>query len=297
MTRALEHRCAIVTGASRGLGFEIARTFLAAGASLMICARDAGRLDQAFCALKALAPSAGSGSAPSLVALPADVSRPRDVTAVVEQTVAEFGRIDVLVNSAGVAGPIGPLEQLDPQHWSRAIEINLIGAALLSHAVLPHFKRARYGKLIHMSGGGATQPLPMLSAYAASKAGLVRLVETLAAETRSYRIDVNAIAPGALNTRMFDEILAAGPERSGATFHERLLQQQRQGGVPLARGAELAMFLASALSDGISGRLLSAVWDPWQTLAAHLHELEGSDVYTLRRIVPADRQFDWDLPA
>jgi len=101
------------------------------------------------------------------------------------------------------------------------------------------------------------------------------------------------MAPGALNTRMLDQLLAAGAERVGRDMHERLLQQQRDGGVPLARGAELALFLGSALSDGISGKLISAVWDPWPALPAHLAELAASDVYTLRRILPSDRELDW----
>ena len=294
MTRLLENHCAIITGASQGLGLAIARSYLAAGASLMICARDARQLDQAFRALKALVASAGHPSArQAVIALPADVSQPRDVAALVDQTLAEFGRLDVLVNSAAVAGPIGPIEAVDWQQWVRTIEINLIGAALLSHAVLPHFKRVRRGKLIHLSGGGATQPLPMLSAYAASKAGLVRLVETLAEEARPYRIEVNAIAPGVLNTRMLDELLAAGPERIGRGFHEHLLRQKQEGGVPLAKAAELAVFLGSARSDGITGKLISAVWDPWEALPDHLQDLAASDVYTLRRIVPADRALDW----
>jgi len=186
VTRPLEHRCALIAGASQGLGLEIARTYLAAGASLMICARDARRLDQAFRALKTQAAAIGpAGDRQAVIALPADVSQAHEVRALVDQTLAEFGHLDVLVNCAAVIGPIGPLEEVDAHQWARSIEINLIGAALLTHAVLPHFKTRRRGKIIHVSGGGATQPLPALSAYAASKAGLVRMVETLAEETRA----------------------------------------------------------------------------------------------------------------
>jgi 3-oxoacyl-[acyl-carrier protein] reductase len=136
--------------------------------------------------------------------------------------------------------------------------------------------------------------LPRISAYAASKAAAVRLTETLAEETKGSGIDVNAIAPGALNTRLLDEVLASGPERVGADFYERAVKQKQQGGAPLERGAALCVFLLSAASDGISGRLISAVWDRWETLASHLDELRGSDVYTLRRIVPGDRNRQWD---
>ena len=163
---------------------------------------------------------------------------------------------------------------------------------LPARALASHFIQRGYGKVVQLSGGGATNPLPGLSAYAASKAAVVRFAETLAEELREHHVDVNAIAPGALNTCMLDEVLAAGPERVGERFYERALEQQRSGGVPLERGAELAVWLASAASDGVTAKLLSAVWDPWPKLPEHLDDL-ASDVYTLRRIVPADRGLDW----
>jgi NAD(P)-dependent dehydrogenase (short-subunit alcohol dehydrogenase family) len=284
----LDNRCALVTGASRGLGREIARKYLEAGASLAICARDAQSLETAAAELRGLA---RPGQA--VVAVPADVSRPEDVARLLDATLAQFGHLDILVNNAGVAGPSGAVETVDWDEWSRALQINLLGAVLLSRAVVPHFKRAGRGKIVQLSGGGATQPLPMQSAYAASKAAVIRFVETLAEETRAYRIDVNAIAPGPLNTRMLDHFLAAGPERVGRERYERWLQQKKDGGVPLSKGAELAVFLGSELSNGITGKLLSAVWDPWKTLPRHLEELNRTDVYTLRRIVPGDRGLDF----
>ena len=177
--------------------------------------------------------------------------------------------------------------------WFRAIEINLLGAVLLSRAVLPHFKKAARGKIIQLSGGGLRVRCPCLSAYAASKAAVIRFVETLAEETRPHHIDVNAIAPGALNTRMLDEFLAAGPERIGSAFYERSLRQKKDGGAPLGKGADLAVFLGSPSSDGITGKLISAVWDPWEALPDHLDDLNGTDIYTLRRIVPGDRGMAW----
>lgn len=288
MTQALAQQCAIVTGASQGLGYEIARTYIGAGANLLICARDARVLDKAFGELRALAPAGQS-----IIAIPADVSQVRDATALVERALTEFGRLDIIVNNAGIAGPVGPLEELDWLQWQRTIEINLMGAVWLSRAAVPHFKRMRRGKIIQLSGGGATQPTPMLSAYAASKAAVVRFVETLAHETRPWHIDVNAIAPGALDTRMLNEILSAGPEVLGLAYYSHLLQQKLSGGAPLSRGAELALFLGSSLSDGITGRLISAIWDPWDELPGHLEALSATDVYTLRRITPEDRALTW----
>jgi NAD(P)-dependent dehydrogenase (short-subunit alcohol dehydrogenase family) len=201
--------------------------------------------------------------------------------------------LSVLVNNAGVYGPKGPIESVSTEAWARAVEINLLGSVWMSAAVVPHFKKQRYGKIIQLSGGGATAPLPRLSAYAASKAAVVRFAETLAEELRHDGIDVNSIAPGALNTRLLDEVLEAGPERVGAEFYAKAQAQKKSGGAPLAKGAALAVFLASAASDGITGKLISAVWDAWETLAEHREELGENDVYTLRRIVPADRGLKW----
>jgi NAD(P)-dependent dehydrogenase (short-subunit alcohol dehydrogenase family) len=288
MDRILENRCAIITGASLGLGFEIAKKYLEAGASLMICARNAMQLDKAALKLEKLA-----GSGQSVLALPADVSKPKEVAALVEQALSKFGRVDIVVNNAAIVGPCGAIETVDWEEWVRTVEINLLGAVLLSRAILPHFKQAAGGKIIQLSGGGATNPLPMLSAYAASKAAVIRFVETLAEETRQDHIDVNAIAPGALNTRMLDEFIAAGPEAMGPAFHERSLRQRKDGGIPLHKGADLAVFLGSSLSNGITGKLISAVWDPWESLPNHLADLNATDVYTLRRILPEDRGLTW----
>ncbi|MCA1585069.1 MAG: SDR family oxidoreductase, partial [Acidobacteria bacterium] len=228
-----------------------------------------------------------------IAALAADVSRPGDVDRLVEATVARFGGVHILVNNAGVYGPMGPIEHVDWAQWTRAMEINVYGSILPVRAVLPHFKQQGYGKIVQISGGGATNPMPRLTAYATSKAAIVRFAESVALEVRADGIDVNALAPGALDTRMLDEVLAAGPEAVGQDFYDRMVKTKAQGGTALAVGASLAVFLASRASDGITGRLLSAVWDPWDALEQRRDELGNSDVYTLRRIVPKDRGMSW----
>jgi len=152
-------------------------------------------------------------------------------------------------------------------------------------------KRVGRGKIINLSGGGATTPLPRISAYAASKAAIVRLTETLAEELREFTIAVNAVAPGALNTRLLDEVLAAGSDVVGKEFYEKSLKQRDSGGAPLEKAARLCVYLASEVSDGITGKLISAPWDPWESLHEYREQLAKSDVYTLRRIVPEDRGF------
>jgi 3-oxoacyl-[acyl-carrier protein] reductase len=188
-----------------------------------------------------------------------------------------------------VYGPFGLIEENDWSEWVKALEINLFGTILMCRAFLRHMRAVGYGKIINLSGGGATAPLPRISAYAASKAAVVRFTETLAEETRGSGIDVNAIAPGALNTRLMDDLIAAGPEQVGSAFYERMLRTRESGGTPLEKGADLTVFLAAAASDGITGRLLSAVWDDWADLPRKREELAESDIYTLRRITPEDR--------
>jgi NAD(P)-dependent dehydrogenase (short-subunit alcohol dehydrogenase family) len=269
------------------LGLSIARAYVEAGAHVLLCARDSDKLETALSDLRA-----GSAPGQRVLGSTADVSLESDVRRVVDEALQAFGRLHILVNNAGVYGPLGRLEDVPWSDWMRAMEINLNGSVLMCRAVLPHFRKNGYGKIIQLSGGGATSPLPRITAYAASKAAIVRLAESLAEDTRDDHIDVNSIAPGALNTRLLDEVLQAGPDAVGKAFFEKSKKQKGDGGAPLTRGSELAVFLGSAKSDGITGKLLSALWDPWESLPEHRKDLQ-SDVYTLRRIVPKDRGLTW----
>lgn len=279
---------AIVTGANQGLGLEIARHFLQEGANLALCARDAAKLTAAATELRERA-----APQQKIFSKPCDVSSPADVNAFAAAAIQALGSVQVLVNNAGIYGPKGPSESVDFEEWKRAVEINIYGVMLPCRALIPHFKTQGKGKIINLSGGGATAPLPFISAYAASKAAVVRLTETFAEELRGNKIDVNAVAPGALNTRLLDEVLSAGPTAVGDAFYQKALKQKETGGAPLELGAGLCTWLASADSDGITGKLLSAQWDPWKTLATKREVLAKSDIYTLRRIVPEDRGQKW----
>lgn len=288
MDKVLSGKVAIITGANQGLGLEIAYRYLAAGAELMICARNGTMLQEAHAKLSQVALPGQR-----VIAQIADVSREEDVQSVVEQTIQQLNACHILVNNAGVYGPKDEIESVNWDEWVSAMQINVFGSVLMCRAVLPVFKKQRYGKVIQLSGGGATNPMPRISAYAVSKAAIVRFAETLAEEVRGLGIDVNAIAPGALNTRMLDEILAAGPEKVGKTFYEKSLQQKESGGAGVTKGADLALFLASPASDGITAKLISAVWDNWADWPAHRAELSNSDAYTLRRITGRDRGLHW----
>jgi 3-oxoacyl-[acyl-carrier protein] reductase len=287
--KPLYGKTAIITGANQGFGKVCAQAYLIAGANVVICARNHDRLREAYDELKADCNQPDQ----HFDWFGADVSRVEEVERLVDFALEKNPKIDILVNNAGVYGPKGCIEEVDWQEWTRSLEINLYGPILMCRALLPHFKLNQAGKIINLSGGGATAPLPRLSAYAAAKAALVRITETIAHETLGCGIDVNAVAPGALNTRLLDEILEAGPAKVGKEFYERSIKQKENGGASMLKAAELCVYLASDESDGITGKLLSAVWDPWQDLAKHLSKLKSSEIYTLRRIVPADRGENW----
>ena len=276
----------LVTGASRGLGEEISKAFWRHGADVFLVARS-GEILSALCGRLA-----GTRQAKQRAAhFAADLSEP-DAPARIFDAVRSFtGRVDVLVNNAAIIGPIGPLDDTDWTCWKAAIEVNLLAPSALCRLAIPQMKSQGGGAIINLSGGGASSPRPFFSAYAAAKAGLVRLTETIAAEAGCYGIRANAIAPGAMNTDMHDAVLRAGRALAGETDYRKALEQAESGGSPPAVAAELAVFLASDAAAGINGRLISAVWDPWRDLASQAAELASSDVYTLRRIVPEDRGF------
>jgi NAD(P)-dependent dehydrogenase (short-subunit alcohol dehydrogenase family) len=285
----LAGRYAIITGASQGFGEAIAEHYVAEGASVILCARNSAAVETVAQRLGATA-KAGQ----KVLARKVDVSDVSQIAALVQTAVDAFGRIDVLVNNAGVYGPMGPTHEVDAAEWMHAVSINLFGVFHACRAVTPIMIAQKFGKIVNISGGGATNPLPRITSYAASKAAVVRLSESLSLELKEHGIDVNSIAPGALATQMMRQLLDAGPDKVGADFYARMTKINAEGGTPLHVGAELAVYLASEESNGITGRLISAVWDPWRKLADHVEDLAATDIYTLRRIVPSDRGRHWD---
>jgi len=282
-------RNAIITGANRGFGFEVAKKFIEEGASVVICGRDPNQVSYAVERLQEIA-----SVEQTVFGLSLDVSKEVSVKKLINNAIAQLGRIDIVVNNAGIYGPKGLIEDVDSEEWITAIHINLLSVFFMCKWILPHMKMNNAGKIINLSGGGATTPLPRISAYAASKAAVVRLTETLAEECREYSIEINAVAPGALNTRLLDEVLESGPDRVGKAFYEKALKQKSEGGTPLDLGASLCVYLASSESNGITGKLISAPWDPWNNLARYREDLRNTDIYTLRRIVEKDRGKNWE---
>ncbi|MEK7641184.1 MAG: SDR family oxidoreductase [Patescibacteria group bacterium] len=274
----------LIAGGSRGIGKTIATAFLKNGDKVFLVARNAAELEGAEKELSSLG---------EVRTVTADVSKEDDVAKVAAAIDSAWGGVDVLVNAAGIYGPIGSVTEVDPAKWRQAIDVNLIGTFLMIRAIAPLMKKQKSGTIINFAGGGEGA-FSNFTAYVSSKGGVVRLNETVAAELKEFNIDVNAISPGPVNTKFLEELLQAGPEKVGKEMYERSLKQKETGGVPPERAAELCVFLASDEAKGISGKVISAVWDVYTKFPKHLKEIMSSDIYTFRRIKPEDRGMKFD---
>lgn len=272
----LSGQSAIVTGGGRGIGRAVALAFARAGAGVLILARTASEVNAVAEEIRA---HGGLGLAHA-----GDVGNPADVAAAVQRVTRVFGGVHILVNAAGIQGPIGPLWENELAGWRETLETHLLGTFLCCRAVLPTMLAARRGKIINFSGGGAAGPRPRFSAYAASKAGVVRLTETLAEEAKPHNIQVNVIAPGAVFTRLTEQVIAAG-RAAGSEGRAEALCTRESRALP-ERAAELILFLVSPESGALTGRLISAVWDDWPAMARDFPELAAAGGYTLRRLDP-----------
>ncbi|MEK9180185.1 MAG: SDR family oxidoreductase [Patescibacteria group bacterium] len=274
---ALKNKTALITGGSRGIGLAVAQAFLREGARVMLAARSEEELLKAKKEFKK--------DFANIETYRADISLPRDVTALVKDTIGMFGEPAILVNAAGIFGPIGELESIDFDAWKKTFEINVFGMFNMIQAVAPFMRKSGYGKIINFGGGG-DGPSPRFSAYSASKGAVARLTETIAAELKDDHIDVNAVAPGPVNTKFLDDALAAGEAAVGAEQYKKLLRQKEEGGTPPELAAELCVFLASSASDGLTGKIVSAKWDDWKNWdRKKIEAIMNKNIYTLRRVV------------
>ena len=265
-------RVILVTGGSLGIGKEIAGAFHKNGDEVIICARDSQALSETAREL--------GGAGNPLATYSCDVSEPNEVEEMIADLSRRFNRIDVLVNNAGIYGPIGFTHENSHEEWLKALKINLFGVFLMTKYVVPVMIQNGNGVIINLSGGGATSPKPRYSAYAAAKTGVVRLTENLAHELAEFNIRVNAIAPGFIKTRFHQETISAGKESDPDV--EKVKEKIAKGGDDPARTAELSLFLASEKGRQVTGKLISAIWDDWSKLGET--EYPDSDIFTLRRI-------------
>lgn len=273
----------VLTGSSTGIGRALAERLLAQGHRVWGLARS----DQ----------SAFAAQHPNFHYSRCDVADYPAVAAAASAVAAAWPNLDALVCAAGLQGEIAPALTADPTRWSATVRANLDGTYFAIRAfasfLTPPSASASRKKIVCFSGGGATKSRVNFSAYGVAKTGIVRLVETIADESRDQALDINALAPGAINTRLTDEVLALGPSVVGAAEYAAAQKQKAASATSaeqtLTRALDCVAWLLSPASDGITGRLISAPWDPWPTLGEHRATVATSDVYTLRRIVPEER--------
>lgn len=287
----LKGKKAVITGASQGLGTEIAREFARQGADICVCARNTEKLKELVNELKRYTVL----DSQKIIYVKADIGIINEIDTLYEHARKELGGIDCVVNNAAIQGPIGPCDEVAWEELAHVIEIDLMGTLYSMRKAVSIFKEQKKGgHIVNLSGGGAVGPRPNFMGYSVAKAAIIRATENMALECRKYDIFINAVAPGAMNTRMLDELLDAGAEMVGKSVYDKAIVQRDTGGASPENAAKLIAYLASDEAEPITGKLISAVWDNWEHLKEHEEELIDSDVFTLRRIIPEDRGYHWE---
>ena len=273
----LKSKRIIITGGSLGIGFAIAKACAGQGAEVIIAARNQGNLEDSLKKIKSI-------SEKNHIAYSLDVGDLKAVKVFAEWIKNEGLVVNGLVNCAGIYGPIGKTPNIDMENFTQAIRINFLGTVYMCSVFSPLLVSSTNKKIVNYSGGGAASPFPNYSAYASSKAAIVRFTENLSRELDDDGFDINCIAPGFVITRLHQETVNAGPEMAGTRFYENTKKQIIDGGVSPEKAAALTVFLLSGDSNGITGKFLSAPWDPWGDETFQKSLKEDNDLATLRRI-------------
>ena len=281
--KTLKNKVVVISGASSGLGKNLSNYFYSLDSKLSLFSRNISNSlikENRF-------------KKNNVFFDDVDITNFNNVKKFIDATINKFGKIDCLINCAGIYGPMGNFESISPEDFAESINVNLIGSFNTIYSCLPNFKENKYGRIVQLSGGGATSPLPYIYGYASSKAAVVRMIESLAIELdelKGFDIKINAVAPGALNTQMLDKVIQAGEVKVGKDFYKKALKQKVNGGASIQNASECIAFLSSSLNTKISSKLISAVWDPWRDWTDPGFPTEeipkiNDNLFTLRRIV------------
>ena len=274
--KSLQNKIAIVTGGTRAIGKAITLALLREGATVLVCSRTQEEVD-AFV-------KANDPTGKHLSGIVADVSKLEDCKMLVETARKYYNHIDILVNNAGIYGPIGPLEENDPEKWAQTFQINMFGMMYMTQQVIPMMKKKKSGKIINLAGGGVggKRPLARFTAYYASKTAVVAFTEAMGVELAEYGIQVNCISPGAVVSKFTEQLLADGRDKAGDMMYDQALKQKESGGDPPELAGECVAFLASSAADHINGKMISAKWEK----PADLKKLNPmkENLYNLRRV-------------
>jgi 3-oxoacyl-[acyl-carrier protein] reductase len=246
----LSNRVAVITGGARGIGRAIALKFVSEGSAVAIVdIRD----DEGNETLKQVISRNGDG-----LFVHTDISVGSQVRSMVDQVINQYGKIDILVNNAAISPPENTIEHITEEEWDRVLNVNLKSAFLCCQAVVPCMKAKKYGKIINVSSLGALSPAPFMADYAAAKAGVIALSQSLALELAAYNICVNSLLPGITRTELHDAVIPAGVTKDEHFARAEKMIPMRKAAAP-EDIAGAALFLASELSNYVTGdRILVA---------------------------------------
>lgn len=268
-------RVALVTGAGRGIGRLLAVRLAAAGYAVGLIARSQDELDETLRLVQA------SGGCATAIA--ADVTDTYAAPDVIRQLEHELGPIELLINNAGILGPIGPVWEVDLLAWWRTLEVNLLGTLIYTHAALGPMVDRRRGRIINITSQAGAFRWPVVSAYSVSKAATIKLTENLAIEARRHRISIFSVHPGLLPIGLSETALDPGapPGSNEARVYAWAQQEIAEGrGAKPEHAINQILQLATGRYDQLSGRHLS-VHDNLDEVLAHIDDVRGQELYVL----------------
>ena len=264
----------LITGGTSGIGLEIIRKLADQNFNILTCARSKKKLSQIKKKFK------------EIKIFKCDVSKESNVKELFNFSKKNFKSIDIIINAAGIYGEIEKIENSNFKRWKEAIEVNFFGTYLICKYFIPLLKVSKVKKIINFSGGGAFNSFPNYSAYASSKAALVRFTETLASELKNDNISVNCIAPGFVATPLHQATLIAGDKKAGKDFLKFTINKLKNGSVPIEIPVKCLEFLISNKSKNLTGKTISASFDKWHTkkFQNKISSYNKSDIFTMRRV-------------
>ena len=268
----------LITGASRGIGRATAVRFVAAGARVALLARSEAGLEETLAAVR---DAGGEG-----LSLTADVTDERAVTRAQREIEDSLGPVDVLVNNAGLGGPAGELWQVDHAEWWETVEVNLRGTYLCTRAVLPGMVERRQGRVVNVVSNAGAHRWPYFTAYAVSKGAVIKLTESLAAETRDHGVAVLAVHPGLVRAGLTDNALGEGPRPPAGSLQERVRswfeREVAEGrSVSVDEAAAFLVDLGGGRADALSGRYI-AIDDDLDALIERADEVQRDNLHALK---------------
>ena len=281
----LNNKIAVITGATGVIGGKIAESFISEGCKVIACGRSEDKLEE----IKKKYPEG------SVTTYKADVAIPEQMQGLFNYVQDNFGKLDILVTAAGIYGEMGLVEQIDPENWMKAIEVNLFGTVISVKYAINLLRKSESPRIILFAGGGEG-PMSGFTSYVCSKGAVLRLNESLSEELSDDNIMVNAIYPGLVNSGFVRDLIKAGEDRVGKEKYRQAMDQIAGVSETFGpeRASEFVMFLCSNESDGITGKLFAARWDSEEIIERHKSEImESKDIYTPRRIKPNDRGYEW----